>query len=243
MRRSVVFLVSFVLLAVVASSAPASPVEIQPPVIEGDIITLHDGTQLHALIPLEEFEFEPEKGKYKLKGEFELPWDDTAVVIIEEYEFDPDPSIMYHVLLTNITDSEQTYTFELSNVAAFGAPNQIHGSVTTQIIDEEWNGATISAPVGGAIYNALIDDNVVATMQEYDFSLSADPGDVNSSHSSFGWQSSNIPVTQSIGIRLDFTLSAGDTASILSRFDVVPEPATICLLGLGAALLRTRRRR
>jgi hypothetical protein len=48
---------------------------------------------------------------------------------------------------------------------------------------------------------------------------------------------SAIPVTSSIGIQLRFTLTPGDTASILSRFDVViPEPATMTL-GAVAALI------
>lgn len=38
-----------------------------------------------------------------------------------------------------------------------------------------------------------------------------------------------------------FTLTPGDSASFLSRFDViVPEPATLSLLALGALVMRRR---
>jgi hypothetical protein len=53
-------------------------------------------------------------------------------------------------------------------------------------------------------------------------------------------------VTSSIGIQLRFMLSPGDTAAILSRFDVVPvpEPSTLLLSALGlVAIVRVGWRR
>jgi hypothetical protein len=42
---------------------------------------------------------------------------------------------------------------------------------------------------------------------------------------------------------MKFTLSAGDQASATSRFEVVPEPATMSLLALGGIATLIRRRR
>jgi hypothetical protein len=47
----------------------------------------------------------------------------------------------------------------------------------------------------------------------------------------------------SIGIQLKFTLSAFDQVGITSRFEIVPEPTALTLLGVGLfALLVSRQR-
>jgi hypothetical protein len=52
-------------------------------------------------------------------------------------------------------------------------------------------------------------------------------------------------VTSNIGIQLRFSLTPGDTAAILSRFDVteIPEPASAALVGIGLALVAGGSRR
>ena len=77
--------------------------------------------------------------------------------------------------------------------------------------------------------------------------LSAPPANTASSAASFGPIVNAVPVTSNIGIQLRFSLTAGDTASILSRFDVVaiPEPTTfalgaVVLLFVAAGYLRRR---
>jgi len=52
----------------------------------------------------------------------------------------------------------------------------------------------------------------------------------------------NGPISTDISIQFKFTLTPGDAAAFTGYFEVTPEPATICLLGLGAlGLLRKRR--
>ena len=50
-------------------------------------------------------------------------------------------------------------------------------------------------------------------------------------------------VATSIGLELNFTLSAGDSAGLTSRFEIIPEPTTALLVGLGLIGLGAARRR
>jgi hypothetical protein len=171
-----------------------------------------------------------------------------ANVVIEDLEFDPDPFVVNNLLVTNTTSTTQFYTVGIALPTTFGAPNIISGSVLTGVIDTSGNGTATIATVGAGqpIYSAQIDFNTVATLQDHPFSLSVAPPDVLASASdSFGPTLSNVPVNSSIGIQLRFSLTAGDTATILSRFDVViPEPASagLFLIGLLGVIAGWRRR-
>jgi hypothetical protein len=219
--------------------------EPQGPTIDGYLLTEPDGTQWSIDVPIEEFEYEPEDGKYKLKGGFtQIVAGGTAELTIEEIEFDPDPTILYNFAWTNITGSVQNYTFNLTQpVAPLGVPNDRLGSITAGVIDAgSGDGATLATVAGLSMYNAEIDTNVVRTLVGDPTSAVAAPYDVNSINASFALETNNIAVNNTMGITVNFSLTPGDTASFLTRFDVIiPEPATIALLGLGAVILRKRR--
>ncbi|HMO86193.1 MAG TPA: hypothetical protein PKC18_14855 [Lacipirellulaceae bacterium] len=169
----------------------------------------------------------------------------NATVEILELQFDPDPFVLNNILVTNNTASTQIFTaFVGLPVPPMGAPNIIKGNVRTDVIDGGLDGATIASMPGFPIYAAVVDFlPVVATLQNDPFTLTAPVGMSAGSNASFGPQPSGVPVTNNIGIQLRFTLTAGDTASILSRFDVVPEPSGAGLALVGAALVLRRRRR
>jgi hypothetical protein len=177
-------------------------------------------------------------GGYELDGsrQFEI-LDNRALVRIEELQFDPDPFVLNNILVTNNTTSTQIFSAFVGLPTTFPAPNVIKGSVRTSVIDGGLDGATVATLGGQALYQAQIDGITVATLQNHPFSLTAPVAGSNTAAAAFGPTANGIPVTSNIGIQLRFTLTPGDTAAILSRFDVVPEPMSAALMGIALALV------
>ncbi len=160
-------------------------------------------------------------------------------MVVSQLEFDPDPFVLNNILITNTTNATQIYTVTVTLPTTFPGPNIISGNVRSDVIDGGGDpGATLASVTGFPVYSAQIDFATVATLQNDPFSVVAPPAGSASSPASFGPSINAVPVTSNIGIMLRFSLTAGDTASILSRFDVVaiPEPASFTLL-LVAALV------
>jgi hypothetical protein len=181
-------------------------------------------------------------GGYELRSDlyYDGVCDNTTNVAIEKLQFNSDPFVLNNLLVTNTTTTTQIYSVTVGLPTSFGAPNLISGNVTTSVIDGGTDGATVSTVTGQPIYKAQIDFGTVATLQNHPFSVSTSGS--SSASASFGPTVSAIPVGANIGIVLTFQLTAGDTAAILSRFDVVPEPSSIALLVLGCVCIATRRR-
>jgi hypothetical protein len=187
-------------------------------------------------------------GGYTLDSELHFPgiWNGLADVVIKDLVFDPDPFVLNNVLITNNTSVTQNYTVNVELATSFPAPNIIFGEVHTAAIDGGGAaGATVATIPGSPIYAAKIDGVTVETLQGHPFDVVAPPAGTASATASFGPNVSLVPVTTSIGIELRFSLTARDTAAILSRFDVVPEPSSSLLLlaaaAIGSVVCRRRR--
>jgi hypothetical protein len=164
--------------------------------------------------------------------------DNTANVRIDQLQFNADPFVLNNILVTNTTATAQIFSVTVGLPTSFGAPNLISGNVRTSVIDGGTDGATISSVAANPIYLSQIDFNPVTPLQSDPFSVVAPASGSNTASASFGPTASGIAVTSNIGIQLRFMLTPGDTASILSRFDVnpVPEPATMVLCGAALVL-------
>ncbi len=101
-------------------------------------------------------------------------------------------------------------------------------------------GATLTgANPNGYVYTSLY-NTASAQFEEQVLGLSADPwGGSNDINADTGWLPIAGTVTN-ISSKIEFTLTAFDLANGTSSFQVTPEPGTLLLLVLGAAVIRRR---
>jgi hypothetical protein len=166
-----------------------------------------------------------------------------------DLDVDPDPTISNVFSVTNNTAFTQSFVVSvlLPTGISFGPPSLIRGSIQGGATDNNFNGVTLSNTGTSSIYDGLIDGASVRTLFDSPTSVSGF-GSVSLVGTSFG-----IPIQEviavatnaTIGLTLRFDLTAGDSASFTSVFDVqpIPEPGTALLLGLGLASLAAGRRR
>jgi hypothetical protein len=177
------------------------------------------------------------RGEGELDGVgFEVEWDLRG---------DLDPALTIGLAVTD-TGAPSVFSFVFGlPVGSIPAPTVTGGSIGGSITDGNGDGATIS-DAGQPIYTALINGSPFQTMLDNPYSLSAtDPfSTVGIPVESFGIPGLTVPgpgvTVTDMGIEIRFALSGGnDAAAITANFVVepfiIPEPATMSLLGIGVA--------
>ena len=239
LRCFVVLLGTTFTLSVYVALAPGAYA--QPAVVPYFSIHSDSGTYGGYQATADDFQLGADGKTWEMIGSRYYALGSVAHVWIEEMKFDTDPLIYGNYLVQNNTLVNQIYTVGFSIPTTWAAPNLIRGSIDTSVIGTS---ATISTVAPTAIYQAQIDGVTVETLQDHLFTLST-PQSAVSQGASFGFQLNNIAVTSNIGILLRFELTPGDTAAIISDFEIiaVPEPGTLVLLLLGGGILALRRQR
>jgi hypothetical protein len=160
---------------------------------------------------------------------------------------DPDPA---HDFAASVTDfgTPSTFSFTVSSpmVPSIGFPNSVNASIVGGLTDLTSNGVSV-APV--APNTALLLSRVGAPLT----SMGVDVGAAESGVGTYGpYAAGPIPGPgpgpwTTLDTMLAFTLSGGgDTFAYTFHSEIVPEPSSIALAGVGAALLlgyAARRRR
>jgi hypothetical protein len=158
---------------------------------------------------------------------------------------DPDPFINGTFAITNTSNETQTFTvnFTLDSSVQF-AQSLMNGAFAGTLNDANGDGsASIGRTSGSAgFYSAFIDGNLVRSLGGSAYSYSgAAFGSTQVGPESFD-PTAGPALNTTIGLQFRFTLSAGDSVSFSSLFNVVPAPGAVALLG-AAGCIGSRRRR
>jgi len=133
---------------------------------------------------------------------------------------------------------------------ASGVSGTLAGSITDGITpDPGDDNATMTAPVGSAIYTALLDNVIFAggTMRPAPFVLGPTATSTPLAPTNFGLPNppglAGPPVASTITLRFDFELTKLDQAGVQGSLRITPEPTSAALLGLGLLALAMAGRR
>jgi hypothetical protein len=182
------------------------------------------------------------------------PWGGTGIgIVLHEMEawLKEDPFVTNNITVINPMPFAQTYTFTITlPIAAFAYNATIGSSIGATVTDTTGGSVTASSVSPNGIYSGQVNGVTILTLMPHSTSVSCNTGTGCSTTASDNSALPQLPagpgVANTIGIQLRFTLSAFDQAAITSRFEiinaVVPEPASLTLLGAGLVVLLARRR-
>jgi len=226
----------------VVALTPAVSAQVQPTAVPSITVSaLGLGVELTNQPDATVFKLAADGTSWELVAPYDVPG--APWLTVEELRFETDPIVYGNILVQNVSGVSQIYTLGYTLPTTWPAPNLIRGSIDTSIIG---TAGQISALPNSSIYSAQIDLNTVRTLQDYPFTLST-PQNAVSQSAQFGFDVNGVAVGSSIGIQLRFQLSPGDTAAIISDFEVttIPEPSSLALALLGACVVvwQCRRRK
>ena len=154
--------------------------------------------------------------------------------------FNTDPYITGGFAFINGTLSTQTYTIIFqSPVTPAITPSTLYGGSMSGSFTADPTAAMVTTTLNTPLYWGMIDGSPVLPIYN-------DPSSWSAAANASGTIAAvnMVPPTlvgpaanNNISIQFKFTLTPGDTATMNGAFVVIPEPATLALLGLGGLLM------
>ena len=180
-------------------------------------------------------------GTYTLKAPVSVGLDSNnqPVFSIDSWtsQVDVDPFVTNNLNVTNTSGLTQTFVITVTLPIVPQTPaTAMSGSVGITLTNT--TGSATLADAGTAVYTALIDGGSVQTLKNPAYTLTCiAPFCSVTDSASFGIPTPIVgpAALSTIAIRLQFTLSPGDSAGLTSVFNItaVPEPVTALMMGLG----------
>lgn len=167
-------------------------------------------------------------------------------------ELKEDPFVLNNISVLNPTTATQTFTFTVTlPITAFAYSQIVASSLGVTITDSITGplpfyvaGASLKSVAPTAIYTGLINGAPALSLFPDPTTISCAATGCSTTQNAGPFNGPAAGVATSIGIQLKFDLKAGDSATITSRFEIVPEPGTLglALSGLAGLGLLGRRR-
>lgn len=161
------------------------------------------------------------------------------------FAYDPDPFVSGGLSVYNPSGVTQTYTFTFTSpVSPALVPNSLYGgSMSGSITAGTSTPATVSTAANTPLYWGMIDGTPVLPIYSdpASWTVSVPFGSGNIPAVTIATTNIGPQVLNDISLQFKFTLTPDDIVTMNGIFEVIPEPATLALLGLGSLLLRKRR--